>query len=169
MKTKKNFNKTEMLIAAVLLAVMGVLFIVYKSSILGTVIQVALTVLGVAIIVLGVLDLLAGLLVPAIVKIVVGIAIIIFGWTLLDIVLFIIAVLLIVYGVLELVQVIRLRAKSNNTLGTILMYAVPILWIVVGVCVLCGGLNTALDIMFIIIGVVALIQAVVMLVKALKK
>jgi uncharacterized membrane protein HdeD (DUF308 family) len=86
-----------------------------------------------------------------------------------DIVLFIIAVLLIVYGVLELVQVIRIRAKSNSTLGTVLMYAIPVLWIVVGVCVLCGGLNTALDILFIVIGVVALIQAVIMAVNALKK
>jgi hypothetical protein len=168
MKTKKNFNKTEMLIAAVLLAVMGVLFIIYKSGVVGTVISIALTVLGVALIVLGVLDLLAGLLIPAIVKMVVGVAVIVFGWVLVNIVLIIVAALLIVYGVLELVQVIRVRAKSNNILGTFLMYAIPVLWIVVGVCMLVGGLQ-AFDWVFIVIGIVALVQAVVMAVKALKK
>ena len=88
----------ENLIMAMLLVVLGVLFIALK----GGVISIAATIMGVALIMLGVIDLINKNETPGIVKIIFGAVLIVLGWVVVHIMLYVLAVLLIAYGAYQI-------------------------------------------------------------------
>lgn len=157
-------KKLEKFIPAILTIVLGVLFLVLK----GEVISIAMTILGVVLIVLGVLDLIGKQTVPAVVKIVIGVLILVAGWAFTTAVLYILAALLLIYGILLLYNNIKTKTKGEKLLGTILAYAEPIVCIVIGFFLFFnqGGV---VNWVFIIAGILAIIEGILMLFGAFKK
>lgn len=155
---------SEKLISALLTILLGVLFIVMKSG----VISVAMTVFGVVLIILGVLDLVDKRVVPAVVKLVVGVLIIVFGWTITAAVLYIFAALLLIYGILMLYSYIKSGVRKTKLIHTIFAYVKPILLIVIGILLFCS-LGRTLDWIFIVSGIIAVVEGAIMLVEAFKK
>lgn len=117
------------LISSILTIVMGILFCVLKEG----VIDIMMTVLGVLLIVGGVLSLVSGDSVYGIVLILLGVVVIVFGWAIKEVIFYIIAALLILVGALQLVAYSKQNVKGTNPLFTLLIYAVPIVRIVIGV------------------------------------
>lgn len=155
---------SEKWIAAILTILIGVLFIVMKSGVIG----VAMTVLGAVLIVLGLLDLLQKEIPPAVVKIVIGALIILFGWTITSAVLYIVAALALIYGVLLLYQLVKSRKKGSCLLDTLLGYAVPVLFIVIGLLLFFNQGGT-LNWVFIVAGIFTVIEGGLMLIDAINK
>ena len=155
---------SEKWIAAILTILIGVLFIVMKSGVIG----VAMTVLGAVLIVLGLLDLLQKEIPPAVVKIVIGALIILFGWTITNAVLYIVAALALIYGVLLLYQLVKCRKKGSCLLDTLLGYAVPVLFIVIGLLLFFNQGGT-LNWVFIVAGIFTVIEGGLMLIDAINK
>ena len=133
----------------VLYAVIGILLIIFKSGSL----NILFTVVGVLFIALGIYDALTKNLLRGVVEAVIGIVILLCGWTIAGWVLFIFGILLIVKGVLDLVKVLK---------KGLMAWLVPILMIVLGVMLVVSHWAAA-NILFIIIGVLFLINAVLAL------
>ena len=154
----KTSNK---LLSAVLTIALGILFIILKSD----VVSIAMTLLGVALIISGVIDLLHKLIAPGIVKAVIGVAVIVFGWTLMSIAIYIMAALILAFGVVQLVQAIK--EKQNNTMKKLLSFIEPALMVIVACCLLFNQGGTIAWV-FIVAGVVLIIEGVIALIGCLK-
>ena len=131
-------KKIEKTVSALLTIALGVLLIVLK----GTVISILMTVLGVGLIALGLVDLCNSLIPPAVVKIVVGAVIILCGWVLVEAVLYVLAAMLLILGILLLYEKIKSKSVCNMLWQTICEYAVPVLFILIGVLFLFNQGNT---------------------------
>ena len=140
----------------------NILFIVFKSGIVGLVLEIALTILGVLFIVKGILDIVNNKkTTEGIIQIVIGAVIIVLGWTIVEIILLVLGVLIVIKGVLDLINAIKTKKVTP------IIYA--IITIVVGVLLVIGKFASAADILFIIIGVVFVLDAIFIGISALSK
>lgn len=155
---------SEKWIASILTILLGVMFIVMKSGVIG----ITMTVLGTVLIVLGLIDLLQREIPTAVVKLVIGVLIIVFGWTIASAVIYIVAALVLIYGILLLYQLLKMRKKGSCLLDTLLGYAVPVLFIVIGLLLFFNQGGT-LDWVFIVAGVFTVIDGGLMLIEAINK
>lgn len=146
-------KKTEKLIAALLMMVIGVLFIVMKDKFIG----ILMTIAGVSLIVLGVVDIVQQSAPPAVIKIVSGIFVIVCGWTVVEAVLYIVAAALLILGILLLYDKIKHRVICANLLYAICEYAVPIVCILLGILLLFHR-GAAVNFVFIGCGILTIIE-----------
>ena len=144
----------ENLIMAMLLVVLGVLFIALK----GGVISIAATIMGVALIMLGVIDLINKNETPGIVKIIFGAVLIVLGWVVVHIMLYVLAVLLIAYGTYQIYLVFKDGVKNKDTVSLVLQLVLPVLSIIAGILLF---FNTAA--IFIICGIILIIEGLIVL------
>lgn len=147
------------LIAALLMTVLGVLFLVLKAD----VVSVAMTILGVLLIVQALFDLLAKQYVICVIKAVIGVLAIVFGWWLVDVALFIFAAILLIFGILQLIVAIKALVSSNNILAKVLVFIRPALYLVISFCLLFHR-GTTVTWVFIIAGIFFILQGVISLV-----
>jgi len=149
----KNSSK---LISAILMAVIGVLFIIKKMD----VISIAMTVFGVLLIVQAVLDVIGKDITSGVIKAVVGVAIIIFGWALVEIATYVLGVALIIYGVLRLVDCIKGFKSQKSTAAKIVELIIPVICLLIGVSVFVGTFGSLANIAFIVAGIFLLLHGV---------
>ena len=151
------------LIMAIATVVLGVLFIVLK----GEVISIAMTVLGVALIVAAVIDFVNKKLTEGVIKAVLGAVVIICGWAFVKVALYIMAAVLLIYGILQLIEAIKATGKKSKVLNTVWRLVEPVLTIIIAVCLIFnqGG---AVEWLFIVAGVILIIEGMVSLINYLK-
>ena len=154
-------KKSEKILAAILTMVIGVLLIAMQGDFIG----ILMTIAGVCLLVLGVVDMCSHALPSAVVKIVSGILVILCGWTLVEAVLYIVSALLLIAGILLLCDKLKKKVRCVSIWHTLLEYATPI------VCILIGGLflfhqTLAIELVFILGGILALLEGAVLLVNA---
>ena len=142
---------------AILLIVLGILFLVGGAGTAKNLLNIILTVGGVVLVVLGVLNLLAGLLPIGIAYLIFGVLLIAFAWTLAWIAFLAIGVLLLVNGIANLVK--RRGWVVNNVIA-----------LVVGILVLllAFGVNWAwsfVNIIFYVVGALMIVEGILVLVK----
>ncbi len=138
------------LLTCIIYAVIGVLLIIFKSGSLG----IVMTVAGVLFIVMGIIDIIKSKdLIKGIIEIAIGAAILILGWAFVEIVLLVFGILLIVKGVLDLFKSFGAGLKAMLS---------PIITIAVGILLIVCKFK-AIDLLFIIVGVVFIINAVLAL------
>ena len=150
------------LVAAILMTVLGVLFLILK----GGVISIAMTVFGVFLFVQAILDIIAKQYVMAVVKAVIGVVVILLGWLLIDIAIIIFAIILAIFGVLQLIEAIKAFPQIKNMLGKVLVFVKPVVCIVISVCLFVNA-GGVIDVMFIIAGVFFIVQGVISLISCL--
>jgi len=160
-KTRKRKRDYTPYINAILTLLLGVLFIVLKRD----VISYAMTAFGIVMIILAVLDLVDRLVVPAIIKAVIGVMAIVFGWVIVSAALYIMAALLIIYGLVQVYELARTHVKANRVGYTILIYAIPLASVAAGLCLLFYQ-NGTVDWVFIVTGVLLIIEGVLSLADA---
>ena len=148
---KKSKVSDNNLLRALLYAVIGVLFCIFKGGIL----DVLLTIAGVLFIVYGIIECINKNILNAVVYIVLGALIIAGGWLFVEIVLVIFGALLIVSGIMDLGKV----AKSKKTVN----FLAPIVTIVVGVLLILSHWIGMLNWLFIVLGVMFIINAILLL------
>ncbi len=164
MAKKKISFSNEKWIEGVLTILLGILFLILQ----GKVVSIAMTILGVALIIMAVLDLLDHQTFPAIVKAVFGVVVLIFGWALTTAALYILAALLLIWGIYELVTKLRVHLKGNTVGLTVMLYIAPILNILLGLLLLFNQGGT-LAWIFIVVGVLLIVDGVMLLCSALSK
>ena len=125
-------KKSEKIISAVLIMVLGVMFIILKDKFIG----LLMTVAGISLIVLGVADAIQSFVPPAVIKIVSGLLVIVCGWAVVEAVLYILAGVLLVFGILLLYDEIKKGKSCGSLWQTLLQYAVPVICIGVGILLL---------------------------------
>jgi hypothetical protein len=154
-------GKKEKLIAAAITVALGILFIVGKSSI----INVLMTILGVTLIIFGVIDIVNKLVPAGVVKIVIAVLLIVFGWVFVSAVLYLLGAGLIIVGVLILYELIKNKVVfSVKDFGVFLRYLEAIVCIAIGLLLFFNGF----DWIFVLAGIVTIIEGVVICVEALK-
>lgn len=156
-------KNSEKLLQAILTIVLGVLFIVFKSDIIG----IALTVLGIALIISAIIDLVHKQVTPCVIKAVVGVVIIVFGWTLMSAALYIMAALLLIYGILLLYQMIKENKARVESADKALGFIKPVLYIVSAVCLLFNQGGT-IEWVFILSGVFFIVEGIISLIQYFK-
>ncbi|MBE7080801.1 MAG: hypothetical protein E7371_06155 [Clostridiales bacterium] len=156
-------KRSEKIITAILTMIFGILLMVMQGNFIG----LLMTIAGLALIVLGVVDIFQRFIPPAVIKIVSGVLIIVCGWALLAAVLYIVSALLLIAGILLLYDKIRKRVHCDVLWQTILEYALPSVCILIGVLLLFHQAVTV-EIIFIISGLLTLIEGALLLVEALE-
>ena len=154
-------KKSERIIAAALTMVIGILLITLQDEFIG----ILMTVAGVSLIVLGIVDIFNRFVPPAVVKIVTGILIIICGWALVEAVLYIVAALLLMAGVLLIYDMIKKRHRCETVWKTVIEYAIPSLFLAIGMLLLFHQTLT-MKVIFIICGILTLMEGGVLLINA---
>ena len=154
-------RKSEKIISALLMMVLGVMFIILKDKFIG----LLMTVAGISLIVLGMTDLVERLVPPAVIKIVSGILVIICGWLVVEAVLYILAGILLVLGILLLYDQIKNKEGCDSLLKSFLQYAVPIICIAIGILLLFHRGNW-MDIVLIISGCLIFVEGAIVLFNA---
>lgn len=158
-------EKTNKYISAVVMMAIGLLLIILK----GGIINILLTALGVALIVMGILDAVQRKDVTrCVIKCVIGAVIILGGWLFVAVMLYILGALLVIVGVLWIIKLVQRHTKGANLIGTITAYLVPALYILIGVCLFFYQ-SAFVDVVFIIVGVIVLVDGIIQLVNAIKE
>ena len=155
-------KKSEKIISAVLMMVLGIMFIILKDKFIG----LLMTVAGISLIVLGVVDIVENSIPPAVIKIVSGILVILCGWVVVEAVLYILAGVLLVFGILLLYDEIKNQTGCDTLWQTLLQYAVPVICIAIGV-VLLFHRGEMMDIVLIISGCLIFVEGGILLFNAL--
>ena len=153
-------KKIEKITAAILTMAVGILLMIMQDNFIGVLMSIA----GACLIVLGVVDIIHRLVPPAVIKIVSGVLIIVCGWALVEAVLYVVSALLLIAGILLLYDKIKKRVKGCNLLGTLLEYAMPLLFIIIGFLLLFHQ-AFALEIIFVVTGILTLIEGGILLVE----
>ena len=155
-----SMKKSEKIISAVAVMLLGILLLVMKDNFIG----ILMTLAGVCFIVLGVVDILAQSVATASLKIVCGIFVAVCGWVLVQAVLYIIAAVMLILGVLLLYELLKNVGWGNDWLYLVCEYAVPVL------CLLIGGLllfhKNALNAILIVCGILMILMGAVILFNA---
>ena len=151
---KKSLNN-QALINAIALIVMGILFCIFRAGM----INVLLTIVGVVLIALGIYDIVKKLYVNAAIEIILGIAVIVCGWTILDIALLVLGIGLTIYAIYQIIMVAK-NFKKKNWIALIK----PIITLIVGIFLIIAKW-LLVDWIFIVIGVVLIINGVMALIK----
>ena len=131
-------KKTEKIISALLTIALGVLLILLK----GDVISILMTVLGLGLIAFGVVDFCNVVIPPAVIKTVVGAIVILCGWVIVEAVLYVLAAILLIAGILLLYDKIRNKTICPVLWQTVCEYAVPVVFVLIGVFLLFNQGNT---------------------------
>ncbi len=149
MSNKPSLKSNNPLINAALYIVIGLLLCIFRASLL----EWAMTAVGIVMIVLGVLKALQNELIEGVIMAAVGIVIILGGWLFVDIILLVLGIALAAKGVLDLI-----KALETKDIPPIVGSAITIL---VGVALVISKW-ALLDWLFIIIGVVLIVDGVLM-------
>lgn len=157
----KDQSKSK-LISAILMAVIGILFIVLKND----VISIGMTVLGIMLIVQAILDLVGKRFAMAVVKGVIGVLIIVLGWLFLTVALYIMAAVLLICGVLQLIDVIKSLPHFKSLLGKVVGFIQPAVYIVIAVFLFMDQGKTV-SWVFILAGIFFIIQGALALIDCL--
>ena len=153
-------KKTEKIIAAVLTMVIGVLLIAMQDKFIG----VLMSIVGACLIVLAIVDLFHRYIPPAVIKIVSGIVIIICGWVLVEAVLYIVSAMLLIAGTLLIYDKIKKRVRCDTLFKTVLEYALPSVFVLIGCLLLCHR-AFALEIIFVLTGILTLADGGILLIE----
>lgn len=154
---KSSSKVTNNMVYALLYVIVGILFIVFKSGMLNWL----MTIIGVVFIALGVYDIIKKKITNGIIEAAIGVVVIVGGWVFVEIVLIVFGALLIVKGATDLISLFK---GSKNVVSII----VAILTIALGVLLIVSKW-VALDWMFIVIGVVFIVEGAFSLFPELKK
>lgn len=157
-------KKTEKIIAAILTMAVGILLIAMQDKFIGLLMSIA----GTCLIVLGVVDLFHRYVPPAVIKMVAGALIIICGWVLVEAVLYIVSAMLLIAGILLLYDKIKKRVRCDTMFKTVLEYALPSIFIVIG-GVLLFHQAFAMEIIFVITGILTLFDGGILLLEAFEE
>lgn len=157
-------KKTEKIIAAVLTIAVGILLIAMQDNFISVLMSIA----GACLIVLGVVDLCRRYVPPAVIKIVSGVLIIVCGWVLVEAVLYIVSAMLLIAGILLLYDKIKKRVTCGSLLNTVLEYALPSVFILIG-CLLLFHQAFAIEIIFVTVGCLTVIEGGILLVDAFEQ
>lgn len=150
-KSKKHVSNN--VVYALLYILIGVLFIVFKSSMFDWL----MTIVGVVFIALGVIDILHKNLTNGIIEAVIGIVIILGGWLFLEIVFIVFGALLIVKGAMDLVKQFQGKRDVVKIIIAILTIALGIL-LIVSKWVVLEWFFIVIGVAFILDGAFALLQ-----------
>lgn len=154
----KSSNKvTNNMVYALLYVIVGILFIVFKSGMLNWL----MTIIGVVFIALGVYDIIKKNITNGIIEAAIGVVIIVGGWVFVEIVLIVFGALLIVKGATDLISLFKGSKDVVSIIVALLTIALGVLLIV--------SKWVALDWMFIVIGVVFIVEGAFSLFPELKK
>ena len=152
-KKVKISNNT---VAAVLYVLVGVLFCIFKKSMLNWL----LTAAGIVFIVLGVLDILKKKhddLIKGIVEAVIGVVILVGGWAFVGVALIIFGAFLLIEGVIDLMAAIKAKAGIFTMIAAVITAVVGVLLI--------ASKWVMLDWFFIVMGVILIVDGALMLIK----
>lgn len=150
-KSKKHVSNN--VVYALLYILIGVLFIVFKSSMFNWL----MAIVGVVFIALGVIDILHKNLTNGIIEAVIGIVIILGGWLFLEIVFIVFGALLIVKGAMDLVKQFQGKRDVVKIIIAILTIALGIL-LIVSKWVVLEWFFIVIGVAFILDGAFALLQ-----------
>ena len=140
--------------------IFGILLMVMKDNFIG----VLMTIAGLALMVLGIVDIFQRLIPPAVVKMVSGVLLIVCGWALVEAVLYVLSAMLLIAGILLLYDKIRKRVVCETIWWTVLEYTLPCICIVIGGLLLFHQVLTV-QIIFIIVGLLTLLEGALLLVE----
>ena len=154
----KTQSRNE-LIAAILMTVMGILFLVWKSN----VISIAMTVFGIFLILQAILSLIAKQYVVAAIKGFFGVIVILLAWVFIKVALIIFAILLALVGLLQLLESIKNLPHAKTVLVKVLSFVKPAIYIAISVCLFVNTVK-AVDIVFIIAGVFFIVEGIISLI-----
>lgn len=152
---KKKLKIPNNLIMSAVMIALGILFTIMQGGVIG----VAIWVLGIALIVAAVLDLLNKDLTSCVVKAVIGVLVLVFGGLFADVAIYILAAVLLIYGILEVINAFKSKQKG------LLKFVEPVLTVVVAILLFVNRF----DWLFIVIGIVFIVEGVIGLINFLKK
>lgn len=163
MTKRKNNNRSNELLTAIALIVIGLLFIIYK----GGIISIAMSLIGITLIVLGIIDIVKKRTVSGVVKLVFAALVMLAGWLFITLALYILGAFLLVAGVTQLVALSKTKIKKL-TLSVIMHIAQPIIYILIAICLFFnqGG---AISWVFTVSGIFLIIDGIAGLIGALDK
>lgn len=151
----KKSKKTESnLLSALLYIVIGVLFCIFKDSIINWI----LTVAGIVLIIKGIVQVVNKHPQSGIINLLFGALIIVFGWLFLE-------VALVIFGVVLIISAVSDFSKSRKKGMDLLRLAITI---IIGVLLATNGF-AAISWVFIVIGVIFIIQGILLLIPSFKK
>ena len=150
----KTLKSSSNLIAAILYIVIGILFVAFRAATLNWL----MTIVGILFIVYGVLFLIGGFYVEGVIGLIIGILLIIGGWAFVDIILLIFGILAVIYGIYGLVMAIN-RGDVLGIISNGVMLVVGILLII--------ARWQLVDWLFIVIGIIFIIDGVLWLIQQL--
>ncbi len=154
-------NQSNKLLTSVITIVLGVLLMVWKTSI----ISIAITLFGVYLIILGILDLVNKKdETTAIIKLIVGVAAILLAWLLTAVAVITLGVILMLHGITLILDIIKANKQVKGLVPTIMLWAVPVISIAAGLFIAFGS---GMDWAFIVVGVIVIIEGIISLVQAL--
>lgn len=158
--TKKiTSSSNSYIITAIAMILIGVLFCIFRSSML----SILFTIVGALLIVVGIIKLVNKDYAIGIVDMAVGIVVITCGWTILDITLLIIGICAVIYGIYLFASNINIL-KSAKGFALAKAIIVPLVVLLVGVLLIVSKWELS-DAIFIVLGVLAVVDGVLMLVK----
>lgn len=149
----------QAVISAIALIVLGVLFCIFRAGMM----NVLLTIVGVVLIGLGIYDIVRKNYIPAVIEIILGIAVIVCGWVILEIALLVLGIGLVIYSAYE-IYVIAKNFKKKGWLALIK----PVITLIVGIFLIVAKW-VLVDWVFIVIGVILIVDGLLALLGALKK
>lgn len=154
-------EKRNDLIMALLLLVLGVLFIFLKED----VISIALTILGAGLIVIGIIDLFKKQWLEGAIKIIIGILAILFAWVITAITVYVLGAVLILWAIYAIFVAFKDGFKGKKAWEIILEFLVPVLCFAVGILIMVQGASW----IFIVIGIALILDAIVTVFNAYRK
>lgn len=135
--------------------VLGLLFVVKRSGVIHT----AMMLIAAVLLLSAILDFTKKQRNSGIIKAVIAVGVVVFGWLFVELALYLIAVLLVLYGITQLVQTAKQKPNGN------LPYAVPLLSLLAGGCLLFNQGGTV-DWIFVVAGLVLIVQGVLSLTRS---
>ena len=160
---KRKSNKSNELLTAIALILIGGLFIIYK----GEVISIAMSLIGITLVGLGIIDILRSRVVSGVVKLVFAALVVLAGWLFVTLALYVLGAFLLIAGITQLIALSKLKIKKL-TLPAVMHIAQPIIYILVAICLFFnqGG---AISWVFILSGVFLILDGIAGIIGALDK
>jgi uncharacterized membrane protein HdeD (DUF308 family) len=160
---KRKSNKSNELLTAIALIIIGGLFIIYK----GEVISIAMSLIGITLVVLGIIDILRARVFSGVVKLVFAALVVLAGWLFVTLALYVLGAFLLIAGITQLIAISKLKIKKL-TLPAVMHIAQPVIYILVAICLFFnqGG---AISWVFILSGVFLILDGIAGIIGALDK
>jgi uncharacterized membrane protein HdeD (DUF308 family) len=160
---KRKSNKSNELLTAIALILIGGLFIIYK----GEVISIAMSLIGITLVVLGIIDILRARVFSGVVKLVFAALVVLAGWLFVTLALYVLGAFLLIAGITQLIAISKLKIKKL-TLPAVMHIAQPVIYILVAICLFFnqGG---AISWVFILSGVFLILDGIAGIIGALDK